>query len=131
MRKIILLKILLIFSTQSIPSEDVVLNYAYNFPLLICYNDDYRACYNDISVEKCALELKKYRDQCLLKAKDLESLDEIGNIAACMVTSHAGVESFEKIEDPCIKVKGMNINITKNTQKIKEANPEWVLKILE
>ncbi|MFL0804626.1 MAG: hypothetical protein K6L81_12975 [Agarilytica sp.] len=131
MNKILFFVIILLASVSSKANEEILLAYAYNFPLLICYNDEYRACYKDIELELCAIELKKYRESCLQKVSDPASPNAVAGLAACMVASHAGADSFENISDPCIKVKGMNINISQNTKKIKEADPKWVENILE
>ena len=131
MKNILLFVVFLLASSQASSSEDVLLKYAYNFPLLICYSDEYRACYENIDIENCALELKRYRDPCLAKANKSKGVNAISGLAACMVASHAGKESIEEISDPCIKEKGMNINISKNFKKIVAADPKWVKEVLE
>jgi len=131
MKKLLLFIVILLTSNQAISSEEIVKAYAYNLPLLICYNDEYRACYNNIEVENCASDLKQHREPCLLQVSDPASLNAVSELAACMVASHSGAGSFKDISDSCIKEKGMNINITENSKKIKEADPKWVQGVLE
>ena len=131
MKKLLLFIILALSYLQSHANEEVLMSYAYNFPLLICYSDEYRACYKGIEVEQCAIEIKKHREICITRLEGSDLNSAVIGMAKCLVTSHAGGESFAEISDPCIREKGMNINITKNSQKIREADPKWVEQVLK
>ncbi|GMG88770.1 hypothetical protein [Biformimicrobium ophioploci] len=128
----ILISIFILFaSSQLHANEEALVSYIYKFPLLICYSDEYRACYGGVEVEQCAKKLRTYRDACIDQMDSVELGAALKSFSGCLIASHAGVGSIEDISDPCLKEKGMNINLTLNIKRIAEADQDWVEKVLE
>lgn len=103
-------------------------DFYYSLPILLCHDAEYRSCQKSKTIEACTIEVKKYRGMCS-NNNSISDPDALKKSMMCLVVKHSKSSSIQEFEKKCNG--GVNINITKASEKVKLKDPEWVRKLLE
>ncbi len=111
----------------------IVKEYHFKFPLLACVSDEYRSCYNNISIEQCVIDLKGYRNVCHVSVDSSDYHVVNANFqkySRCMLLKHAGYESLESIvNDTCLGT--MQFSLEESELKVNSLNRDTVDSLLK